>query len=267
MAEKTQKIGIFDSGLGGTTVLKEMIKSLPNEDYIYYGDNGNFPYGSGKTKNELQKLTERILDFFVKNNCKLVIVACNTASTAAIDYLREKFSLPIIGIVEAGVKIASKTTKNKNIAVISTKFTAESHGYKNKAKMLDSELNVKEIACIEFAQMIESGWDTFDNRKELLNKYLSEIPKNTDTLVLGCTHYPLLKDAISKIYPDIKIVDPAKETALDLKSILQKNKFLKNDALENEEVNYYVTDGQEKFKEIGIMFLEENIKKVELVKL
>jgi len=91
MAEKTQKIGIFDSGLGGTTVLKEMIKSLPNEDYIYYGDNGNFPYGSGKTKNELQKLTERILDFFVKNNCKLVIVACNTASTAAIDYLREKF--------------------------------------------------------------------------------------------------------------------------------------------------------------------------------
>ena len=96
MAEKTQRIGIFDSGLGGTTVLKEMIKSLPNEDYIYYGDNGNFPYGSGKTKNELQKLTERILDFFVKNNCKLVIVACNTASTAAIDYLREKFSLPII---------------------------------------------------------------------------------------------------------------------------------------------------------------------------
>ena len=121
MAEKTQKIGIFDSGLGGTTVLKEMIKSLPNEDYIYYGDNGNFPYGSGKTKNELQKLTERILDFFVKNNCKLVIVACNTASTAAIDYLREKFSLPIIGIVEAGVKIASKNTKNKrrfNMGVI-----------------------------------------------------------------------------------------------------------------------------------------------------
>ena len=148
MAEKTQRIGIFDSGLGGTTVLKEMIRYLPSEDYIYYGDNGNFPYGSGKTKNELQKLTERILDFFVKNNCKLVIVACNTASTAAIDYLREKFSLPIIGIIEAGVKIASKNTKNKNIAVISTKFTAESHGYKNKAKMFDSELNVKEIACI-----------------------------------------------------------------------------------------------------------------------
>ena len=86
MAEKTQKIGIFDSGLGGTTVLKEMIKSLPNEDYIYYGDNVNFPYCSGKNKNELQKLTERILDFFVKNNCKLVIVACNTASTAAIEF-------------------------------------------------------------------------------------------------------------------------------------------------------------------------------------
>ena len=120
MADKKQKIGIFDSGLGGTTVLKKLIEALPNEDYIYYGDNGNFPYGSGKTKLELQKLTEKILEFFVKNNCKLVVVACNTASTAAIDYLREKFPLPILGIVEAGVKIASKTTKNKNIAVMST---------------------------------------------------------------------------------------------------------------------------------------------------
>ena len=161
MADKRQRIGIFDSGLGGTTVLKEMMKALPNEDYIYYGDNGNFPYGSGKTKNEIQKLTERILDFFVKNNCKLVIVACNTASTAAIDYLREKFPLPILGIVEAGIKIARKNTKTKNIAVISTKFTAESHGYKNKAKMIDTELNVKEIACVEFPMMIETGWDTF----------------------------------------------------------------------------------------------------------
>ena len=118
MADKRQRIGIFDSGLGGTTVLKEMMKAFPNEDYIYYGDNGNFPYGSGKTRDEIQKLTERILDFFMKNNCKLVIVACNTASTAAIDYLREKFPLPILGIVEAGIKIARKNTKTKNIAVI-----------------------------------------------------------------------------------------------------------------------------------------------------
>ena len=257
MAEKTQRIGIFDSGLGGTTVLKELIKSLPNEDYIYYGDNGNFPYGSGKTKNELQKLTERILDFFVKNNCKLVIVACNTASTAAIDYLREKFPLPIIGIVEAGVKIASKNTKNKNIAVISTKFTAESHGYKNKAKMLDSELNVKEIACIEFAQMIESGWDTFDNRKELLNKYLSEIPKNTDTLVLGCTHYPLIRKDIEKNIK-IKVVDPAVEIVERATQTLSSLNLL-NDKKEKGRIIFFVTGETYHFKPTAEKFLGKEI--------
>jgi len=226
MAEKTQRIGIFDSGLGGTTVLKEMIKSLPNEDYIYYGDNGNFPYGSGKTKNELQKLTERILDFFVKNNCKLV-------------------------------KIASKNTKNKNIAVISTKFTAESHGYKNKAKMLDSELNVKEIACIEFAQMIESGWDTFDNRKELLNKYLSEIPKNADTLVLGCTHYPLIRKDIEKNIK-IKVVDPAVEIVERAIQTLSSLNLL-NDKKEKGRIIFFVTGETYHFKPTAEKFLGKEI--------
>jgi len=212
MAEKTQRIGIFDSGLGGTTVLKEMIKSLPNEDYIYYGDNGNFPYGSGKTKNELQKLTERIL---------------------------------------------SKNTKNKNIAVISTKFTAESHGYKNKAKMLDSELNVKEIACIEFAQMIESGWDTFDNRKELLNKYLSEIPKNTDTLVLGCTHYPLIRKDIEK-NTKIKVIDPAVEIVERAVQTLTTLNLL-NDKKEKGRIIFFVTGETYHFKPTAEKFLGKEI--------
>ena len=193
----------------------------------------------------------------MKNNCKLVIVACNTASTAAIDYLREKFSLPIIGIVEAGVKIASKNTKNKNIAVISTKFTAESHGYKNKAKMLDSELNVKEIACIEFAQMIESGWDTFDNRKELLNKYLSEIPKNTDTLVLGCTHYPLIRKDIEKNIK-IKVVDPAVEIVERATQTLTTLNLL-NDKKEKGKVIFFVTGETYHFKPTAEKFLGKEI--------
>ena len=174
-----------------------------------------------------------------------------------IDYLREKFSLPIIGIVEAGVKIASKTTKNKNIAVISTKFTAESHGYKNKAKMLDSELNVKEIACIEFAQMIESGWDTFDNRKELLNKYLSEIPKNTDTLVLGCTHYPLIRKDIEKNIK-IKVVDPAVEIVERATQTLSSLNLL-NDKKEKGRIIFFVTGETYHFKPTAEKFLGKEI--------
>ena len=256
-ADKRQRIGIFDSGLGGTTVLKEMMKALPNEDYIYYGDNGNFPYGSGKTKNEIQKLTEKILDFFVKNNCKLVIVACNTASTAAIDYLREKFPLPILGIVEAGIKIARKNTKTKNIAVISTKFTAESHGYKNKAKMIDTELNVKEIACVEFPMMIETGWDTFDNREELLNKYLAEIPKNVDTLVLGCTHYPLIRKDIED-RTKLKVVDPAVQIVDKVKQTLGSLDLLNDKKAKGKKI-FFVTGETYHFKPTAEKFLGEEI--------
>ena len=257
MADKRQKIGIFDSGLGGTTVLKKLIEALPNEDYIYYGDNGNFPYGSGKTKLELQKLTEKILEFFVKNNCKLVVVACNTASTAAIDYLREKFPLPILGIVEAGVKIASKTTKNKNIAVMSTKFTAESHGYKNRAKTIDAELKIKEIACVEFPTMIETGWDTFDNKNVLLSKYISEIPEDADTLVLGCTHYPLIRADIEKRV-NLNIVDPAEEIIFKVNQTL-KSLNLINDKKEKGRVIFFVTGEMYHFKPTAEKFLGQEI--------
>ena len=155
------------------------------------------------------------------------------------------------------MKIASKTTKNKNIAVISTKFTAESHGYKNKAKMLDSELNVKEIACIEFAQMIESGWDTFDNRKELLNKYLSEIPKNTDTLVLGCTHYPLIRKDIEKNIK-IKVVDPAVEIVERAIQTLSSLNLL-NDKKEKGRIIFFVTGETYHFRPTAEKFLGKEI--------
>ena len=149
------------------------------------------------------------------------------------------------------------STKNKNIAVISTKFTAESHGYKNKAKMLDSELNVKEIACIEFAQMIESGWDTFDNRKELLNKYLSEIPKNADTLVLGCTHYPLIRKDIEKNIR-IKVVDPAVEIVERATQTLTTLNLL-NDKKEKGKVIFFVTGETYHFKPTAEKFLGKEI--------
>lgn len=257
MNDKSGKIGIFDSGIGGTTVLRELIKALPNEDYIYYGDNGNFPYGSGKTKEDLQKLCERILKFFLMNNCKLVVVACNTASIAAIEYLRENFSLPIIGIIESGVKGAIKNTINKNVAVISTKFTAEAHGYKKQADNLDSDLNITEIACKEFPNMIEKGWETFSNSEELLNKYLSKIPENADTLVLGCTHYPLIRDVIEQ-HTNIKIVDPAFQAVEEVKRTLKSLNIL-NTKSEKGKLIFFVTGESKYFQAIVEKILDREI--------
>ena len=198
MNDKSGKIGIFDSGIGGTTVLRELIKALPNEDYIYYGDNGNFPYGSGKTKEDLQKLCERILKFFLMNNCKLVVVACNTASIAAIEYLRENFSLPIIGIIE-----------------------------------------------------------TFSNSEELLNKYLSKIPENADTLVLGCTHYPLIRDVIEQ-HTNIKIVDPAFQAVEEVKRTLKSLNIL-NTKSEKGKLIFFVTGESKYFQAIVEKILEREI--------
>ena len=171
--------------------------------------------------------------------------------------MREKFPLPILGIVEAGIKIAGKNTKTKNIAVISTKFTAESHGYKNKAKMIDTELNVKEIACVEFPMMIETGWDTFDNREELLNKYLAEIPKNVDTLVLGCTHYPLIRKDIED-RTKLKVVDPAVQIVDKVKQTLGSLDLLNDKKAKGKKI-FFVTGETYHFKPTAEKFLGEEI--------
>ena len=235
-------IGVFDSGIGGLTVLKEIRKVLPNEKIYYLGDTARVPYGE-KTKELIVRYSKEIVEFLLEKEVSAIVVACNTATALALKELKETFKIPIIGVIEAGARTAINTTKSNKIGVIGTKATIKSGKYEEERILSGKLVN------------------------QIIKTYLDDFEGKVDTLILGCTHYPLLKEAIGKIYPDIKIVDPARETALDLKKILQKNEFLKNDAKKNEEVKYYVTDGQEKFKEIGIMFLEENISKVELVKL
>ena len=181
--------------------------------------------------------------------------------------LKEIFKIPIIGVIEAGARTAINTTKSNEIGVIGTKATIKSEKYIEEIKLFNPKVKVFQKACPLFVPAVEEGILSGKLVNQIIKTYLDDFEEKIDTLILGCTHYPLLKEAISKIYPNIKIVDPAKETALDLKEILKENKFLKNDAQKNEEVKYYVTDGKEKFKEIGIMFLEENIPTVELIKL
>ena len=223
------KIGVFDSGLGGVTVLKRLLKDLPYEEYIYYGDSGNAPYGSGKTKEEIQNLCTKIMDFLIENNCKVVVIACNTATVAALEYLKENYSIPIIGIIDSGAKIAIQNSSLKKVAVFSTEFTANSNAYKNTIQRYDKDFEVTQIACIEFCPMIEKGWETFDNNQEILEKYINKI-----------------------------ILDPAVGISFELKRLLENLNILNDNKIKKKPV-FFTTGELDKFKPTAEKFLGEEI--------
>ena len=259
-------IGVFDSGIGGLTVLKEIRKVLPNEKIFYFGDTARVPYGE-KTKELITRYSKEIVEFLLDKEVSAIVVACNTATALALEELKKTFKIPIIGVIKAGAKTAINTTKSGNIGVIGTKATVNSKRYEEEIKKLSENVKVIAKACPLFVPAVEEGILDGKLVDQIIKTYLDDFEKEIDTLILGCTHYPLLKSAIGKIYTNLNIVDPARETALDLKEILEEKNLLKNDATKKREVKYYVTDGKDKFKEIGIMFLDENIEKVELVKL
>nr|WP_314080193.1 glutamate racemase [uncultured Leptotrichia sp.] len=259
-------IGVFDSGIGGLTVLKEIRKVLPNEKIFYFGDTARVPYGE-KTKELITRYSKEIVEFLLDKEVSAIVVACNTATALALEELKKTFKIPIIGVIKAGAKTAINTTKSGNIGVIGTKATVNSKRYEEEIKKLSENVKVIAKACPLFVPAVEEGILDGKLVDQIIKTYLDDFEKEIDTLILGCTHYPLLKSAIGEIYTNLNIVDPARETALDLKEILEEKNLLKNDATKNREVKYYVTDGKDKFKEIGIMFLDENIEKVELVKL
>ena len=224
------------------------------------------PYGE-KTQDLIIRYSKQIVDFLIEKKVDAIVVACNTATSLALEELNKTFKTPIIGVIEAGVRTALYTTENNRIGVIGTKATINSKKYETEIKKRNHEIEVYSKSCPLFVPAIEEGIIKGKLINQMVQMYLDDFRDKIDSLILGCTHYPLLKETISSIYPDIKIVDPAKETAQDLKKILVKKNLLKNDAEKGHEVEYFVTDGQDKFKEIGIMFLNENIDHVNLIKL
>ena len=257
MNKKNCKIGVFDSGLGGVTVLKSLLKDLPYEEYIYYGDSGNAPYGSGKTKEEIQDLCTKIMDFLIENNCKVVVIACNTATVAALEYLKEKYSIPIIGIIDSGAKIAVQNSSLKKVVVFSTEFTANSNAYKNTIQKYDRDFEVTQVACIEFCPMIEKGWETYDNNQEILEKYINKIPNDVEALVLGCTHYPIIEDYIKKKF-NKKILDPAVGLSFELRKLLENLNILNDNKIKKKPI-FFTTGEIDKFKLTAEKFLGEEI--------
>lgn len=259
-------VGIFDSGVGGLTVLREVRKVLPNEKIYYFGDTARVPYGD-KSKELIVRYSKQIVEFLLERKVSAIVVACNTATSLALEELNATYKIPIIGVIEAGVRTALYTTKENRIGVIGTAATIGSRKYEIEIKKRRNDTKVYSRACPLFVPAVEEGIISGKLIKQIARLYLAELDNKIDTLILGCTHYPLLKEPINELYPDLEIVDPARETAYDLKEILIKEKLLKNDAEKGKEVQYFVTDSSEKFKEIGTMFLEEMIEAVKVVKL
>jgi len=259
-------IGIFDSGFGGLTVMSEIRKSLPAENIIYFGDTAHVPYGS-KSKNTVIKFAKDIADFLIKKDVKLVVVACNTASAFALDYLKKHLSVPVIGVIEPGSKAAAAVTKNKNIGVIGTEGTVKSGSYLKAIKKI-SKYSVSQQACPLFVPLVEEGWVENDITDSVVKHYLKPLlKKNIDTLVLGCTHYPLLKNTLQKnVGKKITLIDSAKATANEVKNVLEKNNLYSQQKKKGT-LAFYVSDNPEKFAAIGRKFFSDKISKVQKVSL
>ena len=249
-------IGIFDSGVGGLTVVKEIVKSLPNENIVYFGDTARLPYGA-KSKDVVTKYSKQIVRFLMTKNVKAIIIACNTVSSNSLDELKKAFDIQFVGVVEPGVRSVIDTTKNKKVGIIGTEATVRSGMYTKLIHKADNSIEVFSKPCPLFVPLAEEGW--YDNNVARLTAeiYLNElIGCGIDTLLLGCTHYPLLKQCIGETIGEaVKIVDPAKNTAESIKEILE-NRDMLNDGSEKPINVFYVSDITDKFEKICIKTLK-----------
>lgn len=267
--EASRPIGVFDSGVGGLTVVKELNRLLPNEKIIYFGDTARVPYGN-KSKETIIHYSLQVGYFLMKKKIKMLVVACNTASSVSIPTLRRHFHIPVIGVIEPGAKSAIEDTKSSNIGVVGTLGTVKSNSYKKALKKIKPSVKVYQNACPLFVQLAEEGWNRNKIARLISDEYLKPFKgKNIDTLILGCTHYPILKDVIQQSAgKKVQLIDSGKETAKEVLRILEKKKMLnKYKMSERNHSVFYVSDFPHKFKEVSQRFLSKELKHVHKVKL
>ncbi len=264
---KRRPIGIFDSGIGGLTVAKSLFNILPNENVIYLGDTARLPYGT-KSKETVILYSIENLKFLLSKKVKMVVVACNTASSVAVPFLQKITKIPVIGVIVPGAKASVEYSKNGKIGVIGTKGTIRSKAYRNEIKKINKEIEVYSQPCSLFVQLAEDGWTENRIAELTAREYLSGLKETgIDTLILGCTHYPILKGTISKVMgKKIKLIDSGEETAKEVKRILEKSDLL-NSGKKKGYHKFYVTDFPDNFKSISERFLGKKIKEVKKIKL
>lgn len=259
--KKSAPIGVFDSGVGGLTVAREIMRHLPNENIVYFGDTARVPYGS-KSKDNIIRFSRQIIRFLQTKEVKAIVIACNTASALALEVVREEVDIPIIGVVEPGARAALRATQTKKIGVIGTEATIRSAMYEKIIQGIDSEAAVIGKACPLFVPLVEEGFAKHRVTEEIIDFYLASFMNtDIDSLILGCTHYPLLRSRIRGYVGDkITLVNPAYETAMDLKKLL-KERGVENSETHQEHGTYsfYVSDAADKFKQFAKSILPFDI--------
>ena len=265
--KRAAPIGVFDSGIGGLTVVRELIRQLPNESIIYFGDTARVPYGP-KSPDTVIRYSREIVDFLKGEGVKAVVVACNTATAHALSALKEENELPIIGVIEPGSRAAAAATKSRRVGVIGTHGTINSGAYERAIAAIEPGAEITALACPLFVPLVEEGWLDTEVTRMVAHEYLDPIEHaNVDTLVLGCTHYPLLKGVIGQVVGrEVRLIDSAEETAAETGRVLQERN-LAHDATESARYRFIASDAPEQFLRVGQRFLGASIDRVETVTL
>ncbi len=251
-------IGVFDSGVGGLTVAQSLIELLPGERIVYFGDTARVPYGS-KSKNTIIRFAEENTRFLLSKDVKCVVVACNTATAIALPHLQETFRVPIIGVVTPGAARAVSATRNRRIGVIGTMRTVTSGAYSEAITEMEPQAEVYARACPLFVPLIEENWIGHEATRLVVREYLDElVARGIDTLVLGCTHYPLLADVIRMCYPGLVLVDSAVSTAETVLKILTEAGMLAGDTA-GDRIHIWLSDYSENFHELAGRILHRDI--------
>ncbi|MCD8084255.1 MAG: glutamate racemase [Clostridiales bacterium] len=261
-------IGVFDSGIGGMTVAREIIRQNPDERMVYFGDVARLPYGS-KTKDTIVRFSRQIARFLRTKQVKAIVVACNTASAYALSTLQEESDIPVIGVIEAGARAAVRATRNGRIGVIGTDATIGSNIYTEVMKKLKPDIQVTGKACALLVPLVEEGLWHDSVTDEIASRYLNELKgKYIDTLVLGCTHYPLLRSTLHRLMgEDVTLVNPAYETAIELKTLLADLGIARDPGVpfEGEKYSFYVSDLAEKFRNFAVSILPGEVKEIQKI--
>ena len=260
-------IGVFDSGVGGLTVLREIIKAVPDESTIYFGDTERFPYGP-RDLNEVKELVFKIARFLYDKDIKLIVIACNTGAAAALDDIQKQYDIPIIGVIEPGARTAVYNTRNKRVGVIATKGTVESKAYSKAISRIDPDIKTFSVPAPLLVDFVEKGILEGKNLERTIYGYLKPLfEADIDVLIMGCTHFPLIEKQILACSGNgIRVISSAVETAKDVKKTLAEKKIYAEKGNKPERI-FYETGTVSSFFEVGKMFLGEEIKEVIRTKL
>lgn len=255
-----QAIGILDSGVGGLTVAREVMRQLPRERIIYFGDNARCPYGS-RDLLEVKHFTKQIVEFLLQHPVKIIVVACNTATAAGLEEIRKEIPIPVIDVIQPGARAAIKATKTGRIGVIGTEGTIGSYSYSNALRNIHPDLFITSLACPDFVPLVENDYFNDENYSlDIIRKRLSPLqPLGLDCLILGCTHYPLLAPMISKVMGrDVTLISSDDETAREISAILSHQEILAED-IQTPEHQFYTSGNPHKFKNIAQKWLTQSI--------